>query len=150
MFLCGVLGWLADRNIPVLPGSEVDTQKRPSGGTERQHMFSLSSRDKVGCKHESADQLGREVEPMHAPDVYTDGSDAEEAPREGFAGYGVWFGPMHPQNISAFLPGLVQMNNRADLTACIEALRVVPLSQPIRIITDSKYIFDGVTAHMHR
>ena len=34
--------------------------------------------------------------------------------------------------------------------ACLEALKAVPLSQPLRIITDSKYVYDGVTAHMHR
>ena len=44
---------------------------------------------------------------------------------------------MHPQNTSAFLPGPVQTNNRAEL-------------KPMCIITDSKYVYDGVTAHMHR
>ena len=52
--------------------------------------------------------------------------------------------------MSTFLTGLVQTNNRAELNACIEALRAIPLSQAIRIITHSKYVYDGVTAHMHR
>ena len=30
---------------------------------------------------------------IHMPDVYTDGLYFKEAPWEGFAGYGVWFGP---------------------------------------------------------
>ena len=68
----------------------------------------------------------------------------------GFAGYGVWFGALHPLNISSPLPWPVQTNNRAELTACVEALRAVPLSQPLRIITDSKYVYDGVTLYMHR
>ena len=67
-----------------------------------------------------------------------------------FAGYGVWFGALHPLNISSPLPGPLQTNNRAELTACAEALRAVPLSQPLRIITHSKYVYDGVTAYMHR
>ena len=29
-------------------------------------------------------------------------------------------------------------------------VRAVPLSQPLRIITDSKYVYDGVTLYMHR
>ena len=65
----------------------------------------------------------REMASVHVPDVCTNGSYAEEAPREGFAGYGVWFGPLHPQNISAPVPGPIQTNNRAELTVCIEALR---------------------------
>ena len=95
-------------------------------------------------------QADREVPSIHVPDVYTDGSCAEEALGDGFAGYGIWFGPMHPHNVSALLLGPTQTNNRADLTACVEALRAVPLTQPLRVITDSKYVYDGVTAYMHR
>ena len=62
----------------------------------------------------------------------------------------MWFGALHALNISSPLPGPIQTNNRAELTACIEALRAVPLSQPLRIITDSKYVYDGVTLYMHR
>ena len=56
--------------------------------------------------------------------------------REGhgdFVGYRVWFGPLHPKNISGPLPVVVQRNNRADLTACIEALQAVPLVQPLPV-----------------
>ena len=89
MFLLGVQGWLADRNILILLGCEMDTQQRPLGGTGgwMQYVFAPSSRDKVGHKRERADRRGQEVEPIHVPDVYTDGSYAEEASREGFAGY---------------------------------------------------------------
>ena len=63
------------------------------------------------------------------------GHSQQEGP--GVAGYGVWFGPLHPLNISSPLPVPVQTNNRAELTARLEALRAVPLSQPLRIITDT-------------
>ena len=144
--LRGIQGWLADRNIPVPPGSEVDGSKRPPGSPpdDKSYIFSLSKGDKVGRLRERAAVQDREVASIHMPDVYTDGSYSEEAPWEGFAGYRVWFGPLHPQNISTFLTGLVQTNHRAELIACIEALR------SIHIITDSKYVYDGVTAHMHR
>ena len=33
---------------------------------------------------------------------------------------------------------------------CVEALGAVPLTQPLRVITDSKYVYDGVTTYMHR
>ena len=87
------------------------------------------------------------VEPIHVLDVYTNGSYAEEAPMEGFAGYGVWFGPMHPHNISSFLTGPIQTNNRAQRV--FRRFRLSP-SRPIRVTLESKYVYDGVTAHMHR
>ena len=58
--------------------------------------------------------------------------------------------PLIPLNISSPLLGPIQTNNRAELTACLEALRALPLSQPPRIIAASKYIYDSVTACMHR
>ena len=59
-------------------------------------------------------------------------------------------GPMHPHNLSSHLEGPVQTNNRAELTACVEELRAIPLSQPRRVITNGKHVYDGVTAYMHR
>ena len=115
-------------------------------------MFWLGNADNVGQKRACAEQTGKVVEAIHVPDAYTDGSYAEEGPGGGggFASYGVWFGALHPLNISYPLPGPIETNNRVELTACIEALRAVPLSQPLRIITDSKYVYDGVTLYMHR
>ena len=131
LFLLGVQGWLSDGNIPVLPSSEVDRAKRPVdlSGTPDPYMFRPDKADKVGRKRTRAEQAGRVVETIHVPDAYTDGSYAEEGlGGGGFAGYGVWFGAAHPLNISSPLLGLVQTNNRAELTACLEALRAVPLS----------------------
>ena len=124
----------------------------PVGAARRSgaNMFCFSSRGKVGSKWERVGQENREVASIHIPDVYIDGSYAAETSGEGFAGHGVWFGSTNPHNISAPLSGLIQTNNRADLTACIEALRAVPLAQPLRVITDSKYVHDGVTTHMLR
>ena len=44
---------------------------------------------------------------LHVPEVYTDGSFGLEAPRTGFAGYGVWFGPLDPRNMAQPLEGEV-------------------------------------------
>ena len=51
----------------------------------------------------------------------------------GFAGYGVWFGALHPLNISSPLPGPVQTNNRAELTACLYMYRCLcdPVHAPL-------------------
>ena len=37
---------------------------------------------------------------LHTPEVYTDGSFGLEAPRTGFAGYGVRFRPLDPRNMA--------------------------------------------------
>ena len=90
----------------------------------------------------------RETAPgVHVPNVYTNGSFAPEAPGVGFAGFGVWFGPRDPRNISRHLDGIEQTNNRAELSAVIAVLRVVPVMQPL--ITDSRYVYDGATVHLH-
>ena len=112
-------------------------------------MFRPSGADKVGRKRARAEQAGRAVEAIHVSDAYTDDSYAEEGPGGGFAGHGMWFGALHPLNIPSPLPRLAQTNNRAELTTCLEALQAVPLLQPSRIITDSKYVYDGVTMHLH-
>ena len=109
LFFRGVQGWLSDGNIPVLPGSQVDRAKRPanSSGTPDPYGFRPDKADKVGRKRARAEQAGRVVEAIHVPDTYTNGSYAEEGPGGGFAGYGVWFGALHPLNISSPLPGPV-------------------------------------------
>ena len=40
-----------------------------------------------------------------------------------------------------------QLGAKAELTACVEALRAVPLTLPLRVIIDSKCVYDGVTVH---
>ena len=48
------------------------------------------------------------------------------------------------------LEGGVQTVNRAELSACIAALRVVPRGQALRVVTDSKYVYDGILKHLRR
>ena len=48
------------------------------------------------------------------------------------------------------LPGPEQTNNRAELFASIPGRRAVLAAQPLRVVTDSKYVFDGVTTHLQR
>ena len=40
--------------------------------------------------------------------------------------------------------------NRAELSACIAALRVVPRGQALRVVTASKYVYDGILKHLRR
>ena len=48
----------------------------------------------------------------------------------GVVGSGVWLNPMDHCNVALPLEGALETSNRAELTACIKALRAVPASQP--------------------
>lgn len=50
------------------------------------------------------------------------------------------------RNISEALPGLRQTNQRAELTAILRALDVVPKNRDVTIVTDSRYAIDCVTS----
>lgn len=77
--------------------------------------------------------------------VYTDGSSLGNGYHGASAGVGVFFGSGDPRNISERLRGDPQTNQRAELTAILRALEVVPTRQGIQIITDSKYSIQCVT-----
>ena len=94
--------------------------------------------------------------------AYTDGACSNnQTPKLRRGGYGVWFEPQapsrkpygpwlpgtspghllaDPRNVSCALPGLVQTNNRGELTAAIHAARLGAL----HILTDSQYVMKGV------
>ena len=62
---------------------------------------------------------------QHLPHVFADGSFTEESAGVGFAGYGVWLGPLDQRNLALPLEGPTQTNNRAELAACIVAMKAV-------------------------
>lgn len=49
------------------------------------------------------------------------------------------------RNISETLPGARQTNQRAELTAVLRALEIVPRNRNVVIISDSRYAIDCVT-----
>lgn len=49
------------------------------------------------------------------------------------------------RNISEALAGIRQTNQRAELTAILRALEIVPRNRDVSIITDSRYAIDCVT-----
>ncbi|KAL9131724.1 MAG: hypothetical protein Q9217_000399 [Psora testacea] len=78
--------------------------------------------------------------------IYTDGSSLGNGKAGAFAGIGVYFGPSDKRNVSETLPGAKQTNQRAELTAILRALEIVPRNRDVVIITDSKYGIDSVTS----
>jgi len=71
--------------------------------------------------------------------VYTDGSSRKNGQVGAVAGVGVYFGEGDERNVSEPLEGLQQTNQRAELTAILRALQIVPKTQNLEIITDSNY-----------
>lgn len=77
--------------------------------------------------------------------VWTDGSSRGNGKAGAVAGYGVFFSDGDERNVSAPLEGTPQTNQRAELTAALRALEIVPLDKNIEIITDSNYTINCAT-----
>ena len=61
---------------------------------------------------------------------------------------GIWFDDANPRNRAMRIPGDPQLNQVGEIAAIIAALEVVPPYQPIKILTDSKYVIEGLTTHL--
>jgi len=61
---------------------------------------------------------------------------------------GVWFAQDDPRNQALRIPGDAQSNQIGKIATVVAALKVIPLYQPVKIRTDSKYIIDGLTSHL--
>ena len=82
------------------------------------------------------DSLSKDVKIL----IYTDGACSGN-PGPGGWGVVVWSdGKTHEWNGG----NLQTTNNRMELTACIEALKVIPKDFSITLRTDSRYVQDGI------
>ena len=61
--------------------------------------------------------------------IFTDGSCSKNGTPDAFAGYGIFFGFGDRRNVSNWLPGENQTNQRAELMALLVALRFVDTCQ---------------------
>jgi ribonuclease HI len=80
--------------------------------------------------------------------IFIDGSCVKNGPNSSSGGIGVWFGPDDPRNLSEPLQG-DQTNNRAELTAMLRALHCCMNINNAEILTDSKYVKDGLETWIH-
>ena len=80
--------------------------------------------------------------------VYTDGTCLYNGMANAQSGARVWFGPNHANNQVIKISGMRQSNQVGEVVAIIAALTTVPLNQPLKIVTDSKYAIDGLTTHL--
>ncbi|KAM3077409.1 hypothetical protein ACMFMG_006754 [Clarireedia jacksonii] len=101
-------------------------------------------------KKEKGEKVEKEIEPPEeikadTVRVWTDGSSRGNGRQGAKAGVGVWFGVNDERNLSEPLSGLPQTNQRAELTAALRALEIVPRDKHIEIITDSSYTINCAT-----
>ena len=80
--------------------------------------------------------------------VYTDGSCMNNGKLNAKCGAGIWAG--HESNLNTHLSvlGPHQSNQIGELAAVIKSLEITPSYAPLTIITDSRYVIDGLTQHL--
>ncbi len=74
-------------------------------------------------------------------EIYTDGACSGNPGRGGYGAILLY--KEHRKEISGFEADTT--NNRMELRAVIEALRILKKSSEVKIYTDSKYVMDGIT-----
>ena len=81
-------------------------------------------------------------------EVYTDGACYNNGKLNAKCGGGVRFGQNDERNLAISTPGNHHSNQIGELTATIATLRATPHFIPMKIITDSLYVIDGLTKHL--
>lgn len=110
----------------------IDTKKRKRGeGEEGEEEEPISKKRR---RHDEIviDQV-----------IYTDGSCTGNGSKDATGGYGIFFGDGDPRNFSGRMEGPRVTNNRAELKAVIEALRMMDKSNAIEIKTDNVYVINS-------
>lgn len=108
---------------PLLPAVGVTKPSMPPAGQASSRVSHPKEGEVVG---ESGELLVA-TPPCDAPTTltaFTDGACINNGKPNSKAGYGVYFHALSPYNVSEPLPGLAT-NQRAEMTAMLEALRIV-------------------------
>jgi len=80
--------------------------------------------------------------------VFTDGACINNGKENARAGSGVWYGDNDPRNLSVRVALQEQSNQTGELIAALLAIRNQPPNENLRIMSDSKYLVDGLTKHV--
>lgn len=81
-------------------------------------------------------------------ELLTDGSCTNNGKENACCSAGVWFQINDPCNAAIRAPSTEQSIQIGELTAVIEALNRSPTFHPLEIISDSKYVIEGLTEHL--
>ena len=80
--------------------------------------------------------------------IHTDGASLNNGKMNARCGSGVWFAQNDPRNSASRIPGEKQSNQIGELAAAIIAIQATPPFGPLEIVTDSKYVIDGLTVYL--
>ena len=82
--------------------------------------------------------------------IYTDGACFNNGKENAKCGSRIWISPNHEWNKAIRVPGEAQSNQIGEISAVITAATITPHSYPLKIITDSKYVIEGMTTHLSK
>jgi len=82
--------------------------------------------------------------------IYMDGACLNNGKKNAACGGGTWVSQGSPLNAAIRVPGLAQSNQIGEIVAVIHAVASVPISQPLEIVLDSKYVIEGLTEHLQK
>ena len=82
--------------------------------------------------------------------VYTDGSCENNGKLNAESGSGVWIEEDHPLNRALKNGGPKQSNQVGELVAVIAAVGILPNYCKLTIVTDSRYVIEGLTEHLQK
>ncbi len=83
-------------------------------------------------------------------EVYTDGSCTGNGAANAIAGSGVWYSADDARNMALRVPGERPTNQIAEIYAVSAAAARTPPFAPLHIVSDSKYVVDGLTTHCNK
>ena len=88
--------------------------------------------------------------PQGQTTVYTDGACQNNGDENASAGLGVWYGTNDSRNLSMRVPLAEQSNQTGELMAVLMAVKNHPPNEDLKILSDSRYVIDGLTKHNRR
>jgi ribonuclease HI len=80
--------------------------------------------------------------------VYTDGACFNNGKENAYCGSRIWVSPNNELNKKIRVPGQTQSNQVGELAAVMKTATMIPASWPLIIMTDSKYVIQGLTKHL--
>ena len=80
--------------------------------------------------------------------IYTDSSCTNNGKLNAKCGGGIWAGWDSNINSHLSIPGPSQSNQVGELAAVVRALELAPSYAPLTIVTDSRYVIDGLTQNL--
>ncbi|KAG2140057.1 ribonuclease H-like protein [Suillus clintonianus] len=92
--------------------------------------------------------MNREVANPQTITIHTDGSCFNNGKENARCGSGVWFGDNNQNNKALRIRGHQQSNQVGEVAAVLAGLQIVDPYTPIKFVTDSKYVIDGMTTHL--